>query len=114
MDAAGFERAHIVGNSLGGHVALQLAERGRAESVVALAPGGGWPVGHGSIDDTMDFFRQLMPLLPELVGRRGLHRLPPGGPAQRASGHRRELGAHPAGDRDRDPPRRSGCTRRRR
>ena len=69
MDAAGFERARIVGNSLGGHVALQLAERGRAESVVALAPGGGWPVGHGSIDDTMDFFRQLLPLLPELVGR---------------------------------------------
>lgn len=69
MDEAGFERARIVGNSLGGHVALQLAERGRADSVVALAPGGGWPVGHGSKDDTMNFFRELMPLLPEIVGR---------------------------------------------
>ena len=41
MDEAGFERAHLVGNSLGGYVALQLAARGRAETVVALAPGGG-------------------------------------------------------------------------
>jgi len=42
MDAAGFETAHIVGNSLGGFVALQLAARGRARTVVALAPAGGW------------------------------------------------------------------------
>jgi pimeloyl-ACP methyl ester carboxylesterase len=42
MDAAGFETAHIVGNSLGGYVALQLAARGRADTVVALAPAGGW------------------------------------------------------------------------
>ena len=39
MDEAGFETAHIVGNSLGGYLALQLAARGRARSVVALAPG---------------------------------------------------------------------------
>ena len=42
LDEAGFERAHIAGNSLGGYVALQLAARGRAETVVALAPAGGW------------------------------------------------------------------------
>lgn len=42
MDAAGFATAHLVGNSLGGWVALQLAARGRALSVVALAPSGGW------------------------------------------------------------------------
>ena len=41
MDDAGFAKAHIVGNSLGGYVALRLAARGRAESVVALAPAGG-------------------------------------------------------------------------
>jgi len=63
MDAAGFATAHIVGNSLGGHVALQLAARGRAESVVALAPAGGWPVGHVSLDGTMDYFRRMQPLL---------------------------------------------------
>ena len=42
MDEAGFATAHIAGNSLGGYVSLQLAARGRAESVVALAPAGGW------------------------------------------------------------------------
>ncbi len=42
MDEAGFETAHIAGNSLGGLVALELAARGRARSVVAFAPAGGW------------------------------------------------------------------------
>lgn len=45
MDDAGFETAHIAGNSLGGYLALQLAARGRARSVVALAPAGGWAEG---------------------------------------------------------------------
>jgi pimeloyl-ACP methyl ester carboxylesterase len=59
MDAAGFETAHIAGNSLGGYVALQLAERGRARSVVALAPGGGWEVSDDSQRGTQDYFLQL-------------------------------------------------------
>jgi len=42
MDAAGFSSAHLVGNSLGGWIALELAKRGRATSVVALSPAGGW------------------------------------------------------------------------
>jgi pimeloyl-ACP methyl ester carboxylesterase len=42
LDEAGFGPAHVVGNSLGGFLALELAARGRAESVVALAPAGGW------------------------------------------------------------------------
>lgn len=42
MDELGWETAHIAGNSLGGFVALQLAARGRARTVVALAPAGGW------------------------------------------------------------------------
>jgi pimeloyl-ACP methyl ester carboxylesterase len=62
MDAAGFGTAHVVGNSLGGHVALQLAARGRAESVVALAPAGGWAVGDGSFNETLDFFVRMQPL----------------------------------------------------
>ncbi|MEO8968682.1 MAG: alpha/beta fold hydrolase [Solirubrobacteraceae bacterium] len=48
MDGAGFEIAHLVGNSLGGYVALQLASRGRAATVVALAPAGGWAKGDES------------------------------------------------------------------
>jgi pimeloyl-ACP methyl ester carboxylesterase len=42
MDELEWETAHVVGNSLGGYVALQLAARGRARTAVALAPAGGW------------------------------------------------------------------------
>ena len=59
MDEAGLETAHVVGNSLGGYVALQLAARGRAESVVALAPAGGWAKGDESYKKTADFFATL-------------------------------------------------------
>jgi pimeloyl-ACP methyl ester carboxylesterase len=59
MDEAGFETAHIAGNSLGGYLALQLAARGRARSVVALAPGGGWAQGDDSYRETLDFFPGL-------------------------------------------------------
>jgi len=40
LDELGWERAHLVGNSLGGWVALELARRGRAESLVFLSPAG--------------------------------------------------------------------------
>ena len=53
MDEAGFETAHIVGNSLGGFVALQLAARGRAHSVVAFAPAGGWAKSDASLVKTL-------------------------------------------------------------
>jgi pimeloyl-ACP methyl ester carboxylesterase len=45
LDQLGIERAHMVGNSLGAWLAIELARRGRALSVVAIAPGGGWEVG---------------------------------------------------------------------
>jgi pimeloyl-ACP methyl ester carboxylesterase len=53
MDDAAFETAFIAGNSLGGWVALQLAARGRAESVVALAPVGGWAAGDDSYKELL-------------------------------------------------------------
>jgi pimeloyl-ACP methyl ester carboxylesterase len=59
MDEAGFETAHLVGNSLGGYVALQLAARGRARSVVAFAPAGGWAEGDESFRDTLQFFTTM-------------------------------------------------------
>jgi pimeloyl-ACP methyl ester carboxylesterase len=58
MDAAGFATAHLVGNSLGGHVALQLAARGRALTVVALAPAGGW--ADDSHEDTLALQRTML------------------------------------------------------
>ncbi|MGB8390349.1 alpha/beta fold hydrolase [Mycobacterium sp.] len=42
MDELGWSTAHIVGNSLGGWVAFELERRGRARSVTAIAPAGGW------------------------------------------------------------------------
>ena len=53
MDEVGFGTAHVVGNSLGGYVGLQLAARGRARSVVALAPAGGWADGDESRTQTL-------------------------------------------------------------
>ena len=45
LDAAGIETAHVVGNSLGGWLAVELAKRGRARSALALSPAGGWHPG---------------------------------------------------------------------
>jgi pimeloyl-ACP methyl ester carboxylesterase len=59
MDQAGFEAAHIVGNSLGGYVALQLAARGRARTAVVFAPAGGWAVGDGSFRETLGYFAPM-------------------------------------------------------
>ena len=48
MDRHGLDRPHLVGNSLGGWISLELARRGRAASVTAFSPAGAWdPVGGG-------------------------------------------------------------------
>jgi pimeloyl-ACP methyl ester carboxylesterase len=52
LDDLGVGEAHVAGNSLGGALALELAKRGRARSVVAISPGGGWPA-----DDTAEALR---------------------------------------------------------
>jgi pimeloyl-ACP methyl ester carboxylesterase len=58
MDDAGLVSAHIVGNSLGGFLALKLATRGRARSVVGLAPAGGWPVDDPLRVKIFEFFSE--------------------------------------------------------
>jgi pimeloyl-ACP methyl ester carboxylesterase len=58
MDAAGFETAHLVGNSLGGWLALELARRGRARSVVAISPAGGWESGSREERRLVKLFKQ--------------------------------------------------------
>src|SRR5918997_6586178 len=45
LDELGVGSAHLAGNSMGGALALELAKRGRARSVVAISPGGGWAEG---------------------------------------------------------------------
>lgn len=42
LDELGWGTAHIVGNSLGGWVAFELDRRGRARTLTAIAPAGGW------------------------------------------------------------------------
>jgi pimeloyl-ACP methyl ester carboxylesterase len=42
MDQLGWDTAHVVGNSLGGWVAFELERRGRARTLTAIAPAGGW------------------------------------------------------------------------
>lgn len=56
MDAAGMQTAHLAGNSLGGWLAMELMRRGRARSVVALSPAGGWRTSADS-KRTGRFFR---------------------------------------------------------
>jgi len=60
LDELGVGTAHVVGNSLGGGLALELAKRGRVRSVVALAPAGGWSDGDGEALRLARFFaRQI-------------------------------------------------------
>ncbi|KII00263.1 alpha/beta hydrolase [Streptomonospora alba] len=61
----GLDRPHVVGNSLGGAVALEMAARGRAASVTALSP-----IGFGSAARTAGA-RVLA------LGARGAARIPP-------------------------------------
>ena len=63
MDNAGFETAHIAGNSLGGYLALRLAARGRARSVVALAPAGGSAPGDPAVEEVHAFFTSMQEML---------------------------------------------------
>jgi pimeloyl-ACP methyl ester carboxylesterase len=45
LDARGIERPHVVGNSIGGWVALELAALRPLASLTLLAPAGLWPAG---------------------------------------------------------------------
>ena len=67
MDAAGFGSAAVAGNSLGGYVALQLAARGRASAVTALAPAGGWAAGDDTFRQTLTYFTDMQELLRTAV-----------------------------------------------
>lgn len=63
LDDAGWESAHVVGNSLGGYVGLHVAALGRARSVVALAPAGGWEHGDASYRDVLAYFTTMRQLV---------------------------------------------------
>lgn len=57
LDANGIDKAHLVGSSLGGWAALELAARGRARSVVGVCPAGGWYPGSAEERAALRFFK---------------------------------------------------------
>jgi pimeloyl-ACP methyl ester carboxylesterase len=63
LDEAGWDTPYVVGNSLGGWVALQLAARGRAGRVVALSPAGGWAEGDPMVAQRLDYFTTMRELV---------------------------------------------------
>jgi pimeloyl-ACP methyl ester carboxylesterase len=82
LDELGVGQAHLVGNSMGGALALELAKRGRALSVVGLAPGGGWAPDSGEgvrlarlFARQRELARRFAPIVPVLSRRPLLRRL---------------------------------------
>ncbi len=71
FDGLGIGTAHLVGNSMGGALALELAKRGRARTVVALAPGGGWNAGDGEAQRLSRYFARQIRLTRRLERRIG-------------------------------------------
>ena len=63
MDDAAFDTAHLVGNSLGGGIALHLAARGRARTVVGFAPAGGWARGDESYKNRLGYFSTMQEMV---------------------------------------------------
>ncbi|WP_319445845.1 MULTISPECIES: alpha/beta hydrolase [unclassified Mycobacterium] len=91
MDQLGWHTAHVVGNSLGGWVAFELERRGRARSLTAIAPAGGWGQHSATKYETVLKFllggpaliaaRLLGPRILDLPFARRIATLPVSGPA---------------------------------
>ncbi len=82
LDELGVGTAHLVGNSMGGALALELAKRGRARSVVAISPGGGWELGGREPQRIARYFARQMRMvrasrkqIPRLMLRPGTRKL---------------------------------------
>lgn len=81
LDQVGWDAPAIAGNSLGGFVALKLAERGRARSVVAFAPAGGWVPDDPAIAEVLGYFRTMAPMVRDAAPRADLIAATPEGRA---------------------------------
>jgi pimeloyl-ACP methyl ester carboxylesterase len=82
LDENDLRRPHLVGHSMGGFVAIELARRGRAATVCAFAPGGFWASGDGLRAKTMSHskrgagaVRLLRPTLPVALKSSAARRL---------------------------------------
>lgn len=59
LDDYRLAQPHLVGNSTGGYVAIELARRGRATTVCALSPAGFWSTGDGSYTRAANKVRRI-------------------------------------------------------
>jgi pimeloyl-ACP methyl ester carboxylesterase len=83
LDQLGVGTAHLAGNSLGGALALELAKRGRARSVVGISPAGGMRPGDAAAaKKVIKVFTRMqtttsksLNFLPKVMARPGLRRL---------------------------------------
>jgi pimeloyl-ACP methyl ester carboxylesterase len=83
LDEIGVGTAHLVGNSLGGAMALELAKRGRARSVVGISPAGGLRPGDGAAaEQIIKVFSRMqkttkasLKMLPRVMARPALRRI---------------------------------------
>ena len=81
LDEEGLETVHIAGNSMGGWMAIELARRGRANSVCAFSPAGLWTAGaaHDAGRDTLRRTKRLADatrhVMPHLLRYRAVRRL---------------------------------------
>jgi pimeloyl-ACP methyl ester carboxylesterase len=83
LDELGVGTAHLAGNSLGGALALELAKRGRARSVVAISPAGGLrPGDDAAAEKVIKVFsrmqrttRSSLKHLPRVMARPALRRV---------------------------------------
>jgi pimeloyl-ACP methyl ester carboxylesterase len=82
LDELGVGTAHFVGNSMGGALAIELAKRGRARSVIAFSPGGGWELSGPEPERIARFFARQMRMvrasrkqIPRFMRRPGTRKL---------------------------------------
>lgn len=67
MDEAGWETAHLAGNSLGGYLSFELGARGRARSITGIGVPGLWRVGGSVAASVSRKFKVMgygLPLVP--------------------------------------------------
>ena len=83
LDSLGVETAHFAGNSMGGALSLEMAKRGRARTVVAISPGGGWATDDRAEGERIitwfarnqKLARRTVRAMPRLMRRPGMRRL---------------------------------------
>lgn len=70
LDDLGWRTCHIAGNSLGGWIGIELARRGRARTLTAIAPAGGWKTPSPR---QVLAAAKIMPMIPvlDIAGRLG-------------------------------------------